>query len=45
LAETIKKTVGFDGDLVFNTEKLDGTMRKLTDVSKLNGLGWKHMVD
>ena len=45
LAETIKETIGFNGDLVFNTEKPDGTMRKLTDVSKLNGLGWKHTVD
>ena len=42
LAETIKEIVGFEGDLVFNIEKPDGTMRKLTDVSKLNGLGWKH---
>lgn len=42
LAEMIKATVGFKGDLVFNTEKPDGTMRKLTDVSKLNGLGWRH---
>lgn len=45
LAETIKETVGFNGDLVFNTEKPDGTMRKLTDVSKLNGLGWKHKIE
>ena len=41
LAETIKRIVGFKGDLFFNTEKPDGTLRKLTDVSKLNGLGWK----
>lgn len=45
LAETVKKTVGFKGELVFNTEKPDGTMRKLTDVSKLNNLGWKHTVE
>ena len=45
LAETIKQTIGFKGDLVFNTEKPDGTMRKLTDVSKLNSLGWNHTVD
>jgi GDP-L-fucose synthase len=44
LAETIKEIVGFEGDLVFNIEKPDGTMRKLTDVSKLNGLGWKYNV-
>ena len=41
LAETIKRIVGFKGDLFFNTEKPDGTLRKLTDVSKLNSLGWK----
>ncbi|MBD0831218.1 GDP-L-fucose synthase family protein [Aestuariibaculum sediminum] len=45
LAETIKDIVGFKGNLVFNTEKPDGTMRKLTDVSKLNRLGWKHKVE
>ena len=45
LAETIKETIGFKGDLVFNTEKPDGTMRKLTDVSKLNNLGWEHKTD
>ena len=42
LAETIKNTIGFDGDLVYNTKKPDGMLRKLTDVSKLNALGWKH---
>jgi len=45
LAEIIKQTIGFKGDLVFNTEKLEGTMRKLTDVSKLNSLGWNHTVE
>lgn len=45
LAEIIKDTIGFKGDLVFNTTKPDGTMRKLTDVSKLNDLGWKHKVN
>ena len=45
LAETIKQVIGFNGDLVFNTEKPDGTMRKLTDVSKLNKLGWKHTIE
>jgi len=45
LAETIKKVIEFNGDLIFNTDKPDGTMRKLTDVSKLNGLGWKHTVE
>lgn len=45
LAEMIKKTVGFKGELVFNSDKPDGTLRKLTDVSKLHGLGWKHNVE
>jgi len=45
LAETIKEIIGFKGELYFNTEKPDGTMKKLTDVSKLHGLGWKHKVD
>jgi GDP-L-fucose synthase len=45
LAETIKKIIGFEGDLIFNSDKPDGTMRKLTDVSKLNSLGWKHTIE
>ncbi|MFK7832133.1 MAG: GDP-L-fucose synthase family protein [Winogradskyella sp.] len=45
LAETIKTIIGFKGDLVFNSDKPDGTMRKLTDVSKLTGLGWKYKVE
>jgi GDP-L-fucose synthase len=42
LATLIKNTVGFKGELCFNTEKPDGTMKKLTDVSKLNALGWEY---
>ena len=45
LAELIKTIIGYEGELIFNTEKPDGTMRKLTDVSKLNSLGWKHSVE
>lgn len=45
LAELVKETVGFEGELVWNTSKPDGTPRKLMDVSKLHGLGWKHRVD
>ena len=45
LAETIKKEIGFNGDLVFNSGKPDGTMRKPTDVSKLNSLGWKYKIE
>ena len=44
LAETVKKVVGFEGELVFNTDMPDGTPRKLTTVDKLHGLGWKHKV-
>lgn len=45
LAFLIKDKVGFNGELYFNAEKPDGTMKKLTDVSKLHGLGWKHKVE
>jgi GDP-L-fucose synthase len=45
LAETIKAEVGYEGEIYWNTEKPDGTPRKLMDVSKLNGLGWKHSID
>jgi GDP-L-fucose synthase len=41
LAHLVKKTVGFEGDILMDTTKPDGTPRKLMDVSKLNGLGWK----
>jgi GDP-L-fucose synthase len=40
LAETVKDVVGFNGDLIFDTSKPDGTMRKLMDVSKLVELGY-----
>lgn len=45
LAETIQKMVGFEGNLVFDTSKPDGTPRKLLDVSKINNLGWKHKIN
>jgi len=45
LAETIKKIVGYEGELYFDSSKPDGTMVKLTDPSKLHSLGWKHKVD
>lgn len=41
LAQLVKKTVGFEGEILTDTTKPDGTPRKLMDVSKLNGLGWK----
>jgi GDP-L-fucose synthase len=42
LAELIKGIIGFDGELLFDASKPDGTPRKLLDVSKINSLGWKH---
>lgn len=45
LAELVKRTVGFEGEIVWNTEMPDGTPRKLTDVTKLHGLGWTHKVE
>ena len=41
LAQLVKETVGFEGKILTDTTKPDGTPRKLMDVSKLNGLGWK----
>lgn len=41
LAETIREAVGFEGKLVFDTGKPDGTPRKLLDVSRLKALGWE----
>ncbi len=45
LAELIKGTIGFKGELIFNASKPDGTMRKLTDVTKLHALGWHHKIE
>lgn len=45
LAETIQAETGYEGEIIWNTDKPDGTPRKLMDVSKLNGLGWKHKID
>lgn len=41
LAEITQQTVGYDGDIVFDPTKPDGTPRKLLDVGRLHGLGWK----
>jgi GDP-L-fucose synthase len=41
LADLIKDTVGFKGNIHFDTSKPDGTPRKILDVSKLNTLGWQ----
>ena len=44
LAEMIKEVVGYTGELKWNTEKPDGTPRKLMDVTRLHNLGWKHRI-
>ena len=41
LAELVRDVVGFTGSLGFDASKPDGTMRKLLDVSLINGIGWK----
>ena len=42
LAETVQRIIGFEGKLEFDHSKPDGTPRKLMDVTKLHGLGWRH---
>ena len=44
LALLVKELVGYTGELKFNTDKPDGTPRKLLDVSKLHTIGWKHRI-
>jgi GDP-L-fucose synthase len=45
LALLIKRIVGYEGEINFDTSKPDGTPRKLMDVSKLHGRGWKHKME
>ena len=45
LAVKIKDVIGFNGDIEFDSTKPDGTPRKVLDVSKIHGLGWKHKID
>lgn len=45
LAETVKRIVGFTGEIVWNSNMPDGTPRKLTSVDKLHALGWTHKID
>ncbi len=45
LAELIQEVVGYEGAIHWNTDKPDGTPRKLMDVGKLHSLGWKHSID
>lgn len=45
LAETVRRIVGYKGEIVWNKDMPDGTPRKLTDVTKLHNLGWTHKVE
>lgn len=45
LASTVKKIIGYEGDIVYDRSKPDGTPRKLLDVSKLEALGWKYKTE
>jgi GDP-L-fucose synthase len=45
LAGLVRDTTGFEGKLNFDASKPDGTLRKLTDVSKLHALGWRHKIE
>ncbi|MEJ1296931.1 MAG: GDP-L-fucose synthase [Candidatus Sedimenticola sp. (ex Thyasira tokunagai)] len=44
VAETVKRIVGFEGELIFDTRKPDGAPRKLMDVSRLSTLGWRYSI-
>jgi GDP-L-fucose synthase len=45
LAEIVRDTVGYEGPIRWNTDKPDGTPRKLMDVSRLHNMGWHHTTD
>lgn len=45
LAETVKKVIGYEGELIFDVSKPDGTMRKVLDNSKIHNMGWRPNVD
>jgi GDP-L-fucose synthase len=45
LANTVQKTLGYEGEIVWNSKYPDGTPRKLMDSSKLNQLGWSATID
>ncbi|MEE8287068.1 MAG: GDP-L-fucose synthase, partial [Gammaproteobacteria bacterium] len=42
LMEVVKKVVGFEGDVIWDRSRADGTPRKLLDVSAMHALGWRH---
>ena len=45
LSILISKTIDYKGTISFDSSKPDGTMKKLTDSSKLNSLGWRHKIE
>jgi GDP-L-fucose synthase len=45
LSELVRQAVGFEGEIVFDSTKPDGTMRKLISVDKLHRLGWTHKIE
>jgi len=45
IVSNAEQFIGYEGELFFNADKPDGTMRKLTDTSKLHSLGWHHQVE
>ena len=45
VAEIIRKVVGYNGKLIFDTTKPDGALRKLIDVSRLSNMGWNYSID
>jgi len=40
----VKRVVGFEGELVFDASKPDGTPRKLADASRIHAIGWRHKI-
>jgi len=45
LAALVAKTIGYNGKIIFDSSKPNGTMRKLCDVSKIQSMGWRHKVE
>jgi len=45
LAHLIQSIVGYQGNIIWDSSKPDGTPRKLMDVSKMHALGWKHQIE
>jgi GDP-L-fucose synthase len=45
LAQIVKKTIGFDGNIVFDVSKPEGVLVKMQDISKISSLGWKYSTD